>query len=130
MEKQDWEGNQLDKDILFKGNKVYSAKTCVFITRTVNNFTIERGAKRGNLLIGVSWHKQSEKFRAKCNNPFSGMYEHLGMFTCEQQAHNAWLKRKLELAHELAAIQTDERVAKALVERYEQQMEEQSKVKL
>ena len=43
--------------------------------------------------------------------------ENLGYFTCELEAHQAWLKRKLELAA-LAAEQTDERVAKALIERY------------
>ena len=118
MEKQNWKGNQLDKDILFEGNKVYSAETCVFVTGMVNSFTIDCGVARGEWLIGVCWSKAAEKFQSQCRNPFSKKVEHLGYFTCEQQAHEAWLKRKLELAKELAAVQTDERVAKALVNRY------------
>lgn len=118
MKKQEWEGKQLDKDLLFQGNKVYSADTCVFVSPLVNTFTIDRGNDRGKWLVGVDWHKQTEKFRAHCSNPFTRKKEYLGLFTCEQQAHEAWLKRKLELAHELAEIQTDPRVAKALVERY------------
>ena len=118
MEKQDWEGLQLDKDLLVEGNKTYSEDTCVFVSPMVNTFTIDRGADRGKWLIGVHWNKEKGKFQSQCSNPFTGDREHLGYFPCEQQAHEAWLKRKLELAHELAAIQTDPRVAKALVERY------------
>lgn len=118
MEKQGFEGKQLDKDILIESNKIYSAETCVFVTPMVNMFTTDSRATRGEWLIGVDWHKPTERFRAKCRNPFTKKTEHLGLFTCEQQAHNAWLKRKLELAHELAAIQSDQRVAKALIDRY------------
>lgn len=118
MMTQDWEDRQLDKDLLFEGNKVYGPETCVFVTQMVNSFTTERGAARGKWLIGVCWVKGANKFRANCRNPFTKKLEHLGYFTCEQQAHETWRKRKLELAHELAAIQTDPRVAKALIERY------------
>ena len=118
MEKQDWEGKQLDKDLFIEGNKVYSAETCVFVTQLVNTFTTDSRAARGEWLIGVYWNKPAGKFQSSCRNPFTSKKEYLGLFTCEQQAHEAWKKRKLELAHELAAIQTDPRVAKALIERY------------
>jgi len=118
MEKQDFEGKHLDKDLLFEGNKVYSAETCVFVAGVVNTFTNDRAAARGEWQIGLYWHKPSEKFLAQCSNPFTNKKEHLGYFTYEQQAHEAWRKRKLELAHELAAIQEDPRVAVALVDRY------------
>lgn len=118
MESQDWEGKQLDKDLLFKGNKVYSADTCVFVTQTVNKFANDHRADRGEWIIGACWNKQAKKFEASCSNPFTKKSEHLGLFTSELEAHNAWKKRKIELAHELAAIQTDPRVAKALIERY------------
>ena len=117
MKKQDWEDKQLDKDLLFEGNKVYSDKTCVFVAPMINTFTTDRGAARGDLLIGVCQDKQG-KFQSNCRNPLTKKQEHLGLFTSEQEAHQAWLKRKLELAHELAAIQTDPRVAKALIDRY------------
>lgn len=123
MEKQDFEGKHLDKDILFIGNKAYNAETCVFVTQMANKFTIDSGASRGEWLIGAYWDKQAGKLKAQCNNPFSNKREHLGHFTCEQEAHEAWIKRKLELAHELAAIQTDPRVAKALIDRYSKPQE-------
>lgn len=118
MEVQDFEGKQLDKDLLFVGNKVYSSESCVFVTKVVNSFTTDRGNDRGEWPIGVSWSKEREKFVSMCCNPFTKKQENLGYFDCPNKAHKAWLKRKLELAHLIAAEQTDERVAKALIERY------------
>jgi len=118
MEGQDWEGMQLDKDLLFEGNKVYSKEACVFVTNRVNSFTIDCRASRGECLIGGYWHKGAGKFASMCRNPFNKKQEYLGLFTSDIEAHQEWLKRKLELAHLLAEEQTDERVAKALIERY------------
>lgn len=118
MEAQDWKDKHLDKDLLFEDNKVYSPDTCVFVSGMVNTFIIDRGAARGDYLIGVFLHKQAGKFQASCSNPFTKKIEYLGYFTTEIEAYEKWKKRKLELAHELAAIQTDPRVANALIKRY------------
>lgn len=118
MVTQDFEGKQLDKDLLIEGNKVYGPETCVFVSGSVNRFTTDRGAARGEWLIGATWDKTAGKFRSSCRNPFTKKGEYLGYFTCEQEAHEAWLKRKLELAKELAAIQEDPRAAEALINRY------------
>ena len=118
MEGQDWEGKHLDKDLLFEGNKVYSPESCVFVSQLVNSFTNDNGATRGEWLIGVNWHKRDGKFQSNCSNPFTKKNEYLGYFDCEQEAHEAWMRRKLELAHELAEIQTDPRIAKTLIDRY------------
>ena len=123
MEEQNFKGMHLDKDILFEGNKVYSAETCVFVAPLVNTFINDQNPSRGEWLTGVSWSKKSEKFIAQCRNPFSEEQEYLGLFTSELEAHETWLKRKLELAKELAAIQSDPRVAKALIERYSKPQE-------
>lgn len=118
METQDWEGKQLDKDILVPGNKVYSPETCVFVTAVLNVFLTLRGSDRGAYLVGVNWHKASGKFVAQCSNPFTRKREYLGLFHTEEAAHEAWRKRKHELACQYADMQTDSRVAKALRTRF------------
>ena len=118
MIQQDYRGKELDKDLLFQGNKVYSPKTCVFVSNMVNTFMIGSDAKRGKYLIGVNWHKASGKFVAQCCNPFLNKQEHLGLFDTEQEAHEAWRTKKHELAVRYASKQEDPRLVKALLERY------------
>jgi hypothetical protein len=119
MEKQDWQDKHLDKDLLIRGNRVYGPDTCIFVSLLVNSFMTESTASRGEWPIGVHWQKASEKFVAMCRNPFASKNEYLGRYDTPQQAHQAWLTRKLALAKLLAAEQDDPRIAKALIERYE-----------
>lgn len=44
---------QLDKDILVKGNKMYSPKTCCFVPQEINKLFVKGDKSRGNLPIGV-----------------------------------------------------------------------------
>lgn len=118
MEKQDWQGKELDKDILFNGNKIYSPETCVFLDSVTNNFTTDRGAARGEWPIGVYFNKRVGKFMARCNNQLTRKQEHLGYFDCPNQSHQAWRKRKHELSCQLADLQTDQRVSSSLRARY------------
>ena len=118
MERQDFKGKHLDKDLLFVGNKVYSPETCVFVSPLTNTFTEDRSNHRGNWPVGVTIDRRRNKFDSRCSNPFTGHVEHLGGFDCPNQAHIAWKKRKHELACQLADLQTDERVAQALRTRY------------
>ncbi len=118
MEKQDWEGKSLDKDILNKGNKTYSPGGCVFVEQVVNCFINEGSTNNSQTLIGAWYDKRLNKYTAKCQNPFTKRCEHLGCFTTEHEAHEAWLKRKLEFAAVLAELQTDPRVAKAIINWY------------
>lgn len=118
MEKQDWQGKELDKDLLFVGNNIYSEKTCVFIGRSLNNFVTDRGSKRGLWPIGVVFNKSVGKLQSRCRNPFSDKTDHLGTFTCPHEAHQAWRKRKHEIACQLADLQDDPRIANALRTRY------------
>ena len=73
------EGFELDKDLLVKGNKVYSESTCVFIPAEINTLLIKCTASRGKHLIGVCWHKKDNAFVAKVAKN-KGKREYLGFF--------------------------------------------------
>lgn len=117
MEKQDWQGKELDKDILITGNKVYSAEACCFVDGATNRFIEDSRATRGKYQIGVSMHLCG-LFVAQCRDNLVGDNGYLGLFPSEHQAHLAWKARKHELACKLADLQSDQRVAEALRARY------------
>lgn len=119
METQDWEGKCLDKDILVRGNKHYSPEMCVFVSKAVNSFVTDNKAARGKYPIGVDFNKQSKKFVGRISNPITKESEYLGLFDTPEEAHAAWLEKKLEFAKTLAKEQDDPRVAEALIKRYE-----------
>ena len=118
MEQQEWQGKELDKDVLVKDNKLYGPDTCIFIYRKTNCFIRESEASRGDYMIGVSWNKLTQTFMARCSNPFTGKQEGLGYFVSEKEAHLAWLKRKLDLAVELAVLENNPKLTEALIGRY------------
>lgn len=120
MESQNWDGMCLDKDIITPGNKVYSPETCAFISAKVNTFITDAGAVRGDHPIGVVFHKKHQRYLAQCGNPFTGKREHIGIFSCSEQASAAWKKRKNELANILADEIEDSRAAKSLRVRYQE----------
>jgi len=118
MDQQDWHGKCLDKDIIVPGSKLYSPETCAFVLQATNLFVIARDASRGEYPIGVYLLKRTGKYQAQCKNPFTGKKEHLGYFSTPEEAHEAWRKRKHELAQLVAATESDIRVVEALKKRY------------
>ena len=60
------ESMHLDKDILIKGNKIYSPETCIIAPQRINNLFVKRDVARGEYPIGVCWVKVNNKFRAYC----------------------------------------------------------------
>ena len=62
------EGCQLDKDLLFPGNKVYGPDTCLFIPGNVNNLFVFRNSRRGKYPLGIYYKKCADSFEAKCKN--------------------------------------------------------------
>ena len=99
----DGNGNpfQLDKDLLIKGNKVYSESTCVFLPKEINILLTKRTASRGEYLIGVSWHKTKKAFVARVNKN-KGKPEWLGLFKTEIEAFNAYKEAKESFIKEQA----------------------------
>lgn len=119
MEKQDWEGKELDKDLLIRGNKIYGPDTCLFISKSVNSFLVERQNHRGQWPIGVSWQAREGKFAAQCNEFLTGKRKHLGYYQNPDDAHRAWLEYKKCQIKDLIEQEQDPIVAKALFERYQ-----------
>ena len=114
MEQQDWEGKCLDKDIIAPGSKLYSPDTCAFVLKATNNFVTACDASRGAFPIGVDLFRRTGRYRAQCSNPFTGEQEYLGLFSTPGEAHEAWRKRKHELAQLVAARESDPRIVEAL----------------
>ena len=115
----DGNGNpfQLDKDLLVKGNKVYSEDSCVFLPNEINLLLTKSTASRGEHLIGVYWCKTKKAFRARVSKN-KGCSEHLGYFKTEIEAFNAYKQAKEDYIKEQAnkwKSQIDPRAYNALM---------------
>ena len=107
---------QLDKDILVKGNKVYSPETCCFVPRAFNGLFISSRGSRGNYPIGVSYDKSCSKFKAKMS--YFGKLRHLGVFTTAEAAFNVYKETKESYIKEVANLwkdRVDEKVYRAIL---------------
>lgn len=82
------EGFELDKDILIRDNKVYSPETCCFIPKEINTLLLKRQNGRGNLPLGVSYHKKNNTFIAELSIRGNSMY--LGSFKTKEEAFEAY----------------------------------------
>lgn len=83
----------LDKDILYKGNKIYSPQTCIFTPQKINDLFTKGDKIRGNLPIGVALeqHRFKTSYRASCTNGNRNQI-YLG---CLDTPHEAFLLYKL-----------------------------------
>jgi hypothetical protein len=84
------DGYHLDKDLLYKSNKIYSPKTCIFVPPDINNFLTTSASARGTLPLGVSMDGTS--FRASIKS------KHICSVKDSLTAHRLWQKAKLEQA--------------------------------
>ena len=75
---EDGEGRpyQLDKDVLVRGNKVYSPDTCCFVPHKVNTLLITCKASRGEHPLGVTYSKRDKVYKAIIS--YNGKTHHLG----------------------------------------------------
>lgn len=93
-------GYHLDKDILVKGNKVYSPETCCFVPPYINTLIISNKARRGKYPIGVTSVKKGYIAQIHKNNEliklgtFVNVYD---AFLAYKYAKEVYIK---EIAHE------------------------------
>lgn len=95
----------LDKDILIKGNKIYSPKTCCLVPRNVNLLFTNRANYRGKYPIGVCLDKRNGEYMARCCNPFTGKYVTIGRYSTPEKAFLAYKKYKENIIRQVAQIE-------------------------
>lgn len=92
-------GYQIDKDIIKKGNKVYSPDTCVFVPRRINCLFTKSNTLRGDTPIGVTT-TQSGRYRAQYAQ-FNKM-TYLGLYDDPISAFNAYKDSKESFIQKVA----------------------------
>ena len=100
MEAQDWQGKELDKDLLVTGNKEYGPDSCLFVSHAINTLLTDRAAVRGVYPQGVDFRKDSGKYRSRCN--VDGGSKTLGLFGTIQEAQVTYLKFKANIVSRVA----------------------------
>jgi hypothetical protein len=76
----------LDKDILHKGNKIYSPENCCFVPQSINSLFTKNDVVRGNLPIGVRMMGNRYNARISIKNKEVKKKKHLGMFDTPEDA--------------------------------------------
>jgi len=94
---------QLDKDILLKGNKVYSPETCIFVPQNINKLFVKKRSTRGEYPIGVHYSERYKSLISSCNNnDNSGLPEFLGCYSTPELAFNAYKTYKENIIKQVA----------------------------
>ena len=94
----------VDKDILNKGNKIYSPENCCLIPQNVNCLFLKREAERGQYPIGV--HYKDNGFVARCRNPFIDKTEELGNYSTPENAfYQGYKPYKEKIIKQIAQIE-------------------------
>lgn len=83
----------LDKDILYKGNKIYSPNTCIYVPERINTLFVKSDKNRGELYIGIYLNKDG-KYVTQCRlvNPETGKskQEYLGVYETQEKAFEVY----------------------------------------
>lgn len=112
----DQKGYQLDKDILIKGNKLYSPETCCFVPKDLNTLLTHRRKDKGLYPVGVSYKPRINKYVAQISR-FKEVI-HLGSYCTPEEAFLAYKQAKEAYIKEVAELykdQIDGRVYEALM---------------
>ena len=91
---------QLDKDILIKGNRLYSETTCTLVPRDVNMLLIKRDKARGKYPIGVTYCKKAKRYKAQFSK--FNVITNLGLHDSVEEAFYAYKQAKEAYIKEVA----------------------------
>lgn len=88
----------LDKDILVKGNKIYSPETCIYVPNSINVLFTKSDKNRGEFPIGVYYEKTSDKFKSQLSyqehRNGKKKRKNLGRFDTCEEAFNKYKTEK------------------------------------
>lgn len=88
----------LDKDIINKGNKIYSPENCIFAPEKINTLFVKRNNDRGEYPVGVYYNKRDKKFKTQCNvydfEENKTKRKNLGLYNSSQQAFESYKEFK------------------------------------
>ena len=90
----------VDKDILYKGNTVYSPETAVLVPHEINTLLINCRGNRGDLPVGVYFDKDRNKYRAEMN--FMGKNKKLGRYDTPEEAFAKYKEYKEKFIKDIA----------------------------
>lgn len=90
----------LDKDILYKGNRIYSPETCIFVPQRINNLLIKSDCLRGELPVGVCNYKNNQ-FISYCSDGY-GKTIGIGIYNTIEDAFQAYKDYKEKLIKKIA----------------------------
>lgn len=110
------EGWHLDKDILSKGNKVYSEDTCCIVPPEINVALTNNKSVRGSFPQGVIYNSNKTRYRARIQR--GDKWESLGTYDTPEEAFYAYKPVKEARIKSLAEKwkdQIDPRVYEALM---------------
>lgn len=94
----------VDKDIIQKGNKIYTPEYCCLVPNNVNTLFVKKDANRGDLPLGVT--RNHKRYMAACSNPLIGNTRfYLGTYDTPYEAYIAYKKYKEKLIKEIAEIE-------------------------
>lgn len=102
----DQENFDLDKDLLFKNNKIYSKDTCILLPAEINGMLTNRKRFRGDYPQGVHYYKRDNCFRAQMN-----VYRkrtHLGYFSDIESAFSYYKLKKESYVKDIAGEYKDQ----------------------
>lgn len=93
-------GFELDKDLIIKGNRVYSPEACSFVPPDLNKLLCSRKSLRGNYPIGVTFNKTGGRYAASMNCWATDVF--LGLYDTPEEAFLAYKTAKESYVKQVA----------------------------
>lgn len=101
MQKKDWQGKELDKDIITPGNKVYCPECCCFVDKYVNNLFTFKLKKVSLYPVGVSYRDDRRNGYYVASVRIKGKTQRIGTYDDAMTAHLAWNMAKQQYINEI-----------------------------